>query len=373
MKKVVFFLNSLDGGGTERVTLSLATGLVRRGYLVTLLLVSKKGELLDKADPRLVIHDFGKSRAFACLPGLRAYFQKERPDVVFTAMPTINIIGLFAKLIAGVNTAVIPVEHMPVSIDARENKCLEPKLAYFLYPLVYRAASRIVIVGEEAREDFLRTYPTIPPEKVRKIHNPVVTEELLASINAPPELAYFVRQPGDIPIIVGVGRLVRQKNFELLLQAFSAVRKEIPCRLVIMGTGQDRSKLDRLAKELGVIDDVLLPGFVRNPFACMARSDLFVLSPIYETLPTVLIEALACGLPVVATPCIGVGEILADGQYGTMLSSFELNELIREMLVALKRPAKREVLEARAREFSADRSVDEYIRLIDEVVTEGIG
>jgi glycosyltransferase involved in cell wall biosynthesis len=365
--KIAFLLYSLDGGGTERASLTLANGLAKRGHSITLLLITRTGVLLDKVDPAVTIVGFGKLRAINCLARLCAYLRTERPEVLFTALPTINVIGITAKLLAGGDTAVIPVEHMPVSIDARENEYIEPKVAYALYPLFYRAAARIVTNCDEARDDFIRTYPSLPASRVRRIYNPVITDEILSLAQAPAEPAWFTTNSDTRPIIVGAGRLVRQKNFDLLLQAFAAVRQQLPCRLLIMGTGEDQHKLERLAQQLGLTDDLLMPGFVRNPYACMARSNLFVLSSRYETLPTVTIEALACGLPVVATPCVGVREILADGRYGTVLSGYGLGELTTAIVAALKNPTPRAVVMQRAQEFSAKQSVDEYSRLLEEV------
>ncbi len=347
--------------------LSLANGLAQAGHSVELLLVMRTGVLLAQVDPLVQIVDLGQQRAVSAVPQIRAYLRRQQPAVLFTALPTVNIIGITANILAGCPTAVIPVEHMPVSIDARENQSLEPKLAYLLYPLFYRFATRVVLNCEEARDDFLRTYPSVPTAKVRKIFNPVVTGGLLAAMQQPPTLPWLQKRDPANPVLIGAGRLVRQKNFPALIEAFAIVRRQRACRLVIMGTGEDRSRLEQLIQQHGLHDDVLLAGYVANPYACMAHADLFVLSSIYETLPTVVIEALACGLPVVATPCTGVREILDEGKFGTLVPGFAPDALAAAILSALGAPMAGSVLQNRAAEFSADRAIATYGAMIAEV------
>src|SRR5690606_37626457 len=122
------------------------------------------------------------------------------------------------------------------------------------------------------------------------------------------------------PVLVAAGRLVPQKNFPLLLAAFAQLRAQRPARLLILGEGRERPRLEAAAHELGIAADVALPGHVDNPYAAYARASLFVLSSDWEGLPTVLIEALACGCPIVATDCpSGPAEILQGGRYGSLV------------------------------------------------------
>lgn len=367
MHKIAFLLNSLRGGGSERVTLSLANGLATAGCDVSLLLVEKTGELLCKVGDNVRLHCFGKERAVACMLPLRRYLLGERPDVLFTALPTVNIVGIAGKLLAGAPTAVIPVEHMPVGIDSRQNPSWEPRIAYFLYPFFYRWAERIISIGEDARADFLKTFPSIRPEKVKLLNTAVISDELLAAAEEVPSMPWLADRDLRRPVLIAAGRLVKDKGFHVLLHSFVKVREASPCRLVILGTGPEQSRLQELARELGIGDDVLLPGFVNNPASCFSRASVFVLSSRYETLPTVLIEALACGLPVVATPCTGVREILAGGKFGTILGSSEPEEMAAGIVAALGQVADRDALRARGREYSVQRAVANYLSLIEEV------
>src|SRR5690606_7355967 len=126
-------------------------------------------------------------------------------------------------------------------------------------------------------------------------------------------------QAGDSPIILGVGRLSAQKDFPTLLRAFSRVRTLRPARLAILGEGPARTELEELARQLDCEDDVLLPGFQNNPFSWMTSSRVFVLSSLWEGLPGALVQAMACGVPVISTDCnSGPAEILEGGKWGTL-------------------------------------------------------
>jgi len=177
-------------------------------------------------------------------------------------------------------------------------------------------------------------------ERITVIYNPsVVQAEVQAKAQAPLDHPWF--KPDQPPVILAVGRLQVQKDYPTLIRAFALVRQTRPVRLLILGEGKERPLLEALVKELGLEQDVSLPGFVLNPYAYMARAALFVLSSRWEGLPTVLIEALCCGAPVVSTDCpSGPREILRDGQYGPLVPVGGVNALARaiETTLAAKTP-----------------------------------
>jgi glycosyltransferase involved in cell wall biosynthesis len=172
--------------------------------------------------------------------------------------------------------------------------------------------------------------------------------------------------PGQPPVVLGVGRLTRQKDFPTLLRAFGKLRQQRAARLIILGEGEDRPSLQALAAELGVTDDVALPGFRENAMAYMAGSALFVLCSAWEGLPTVLIEALAAGSRVVSTDCpSGPREILQEGRLGPLVPVGDSTALAGAMATALDRPAGSVPLET-LRPFTLDAAVDHYLRLIED-------
>jgi glycosyltransferase involved in cell wall biosynthesis len=169
--------------------------------------------------------------------------------------------------------------------------------------------------------------------------------------------------PGSPPVVLGAGRLEAQKDFPTLLKAFARVRAVREARLILLGEGKDRPLLEALAQDLRVAENVELPGFVENPFAYMARATVFVLSSTYEGLPGVLIQAMACGCPVVSTDCpSGPAEILAGGAYGPLAPVGDDRALAQAILAQLDAPVDRERLCARAALFSVEHAVERYLQ-----------
>jgi glycosyltransferase involved in cell wall biosynthesis len=188
---------------------------------------------------------------------------------------------------------------------------------------------------------------------------------MLAKASEPVSHPWFT--PGQPPVILGVGRLTPQKDFPTLLRAFALVRRQRPARLVIVGEGRTEAKeaLLRLAIELGCPDDVSLPGFTHNPFCFMANASVFVLSSLHEGLPGVLIQALACGVPVVSTDCpSGPREILEGGRHGRLVALGDFAAMADAITEALERPGDGAARMARGRQFSVERAVDRYLGLL---------
>jgi glycosyltransferase involved in cell wall biosynthesis len=220
----------------------------------------------------------------------------------------------------------------------------------------------VVAVSHGAADDLART-SGLPRDGVRVVYNPVITPALMALARQAPDHPWFA--PGQPPVILGVGRLTRQKDFPTLIRAFAEVRRRRVGRLIILGEGEDRPGLEALVRELGLADDVALPGFRDNAMAYMAGSAVFALSSVWEGLPTVLIEALAAGTRVVSTDCpSGPREILQEGRLGTLVPVGDAAALTGAMVVALDRPSGTVPLDALA-PFTRDAAVDNYLRLIE--------
>src|SRR5205807_1946109 len=168
------------------------------------------------------------------------------------------------------------------------------------------------------------------------------------------------------PVLVAVGRLRMQKDFPTLIKAFALVRKVRLARLVIIGEGRQGANLQRLIETLGLKDDVALAGYMENPFAWMARASLYVLSSVWEGLPGVLIEALACGCPVVSTNCpSGPSEILDAGAYGRLVPCRDPEAMAEAILSTLDQPCDRQSLRNRAQAFSVEAAAERYAALIE--------
>ena len=227
---------------------------------------------------------------------------------------------------------------------------------------LYPRADEIVAVSAGVADDLARV-ARIPRSRITVIHNPIVTDELLADARAPVDHPWFA--DGGPPVVLAAGRLTEQKDYPTLLRAFRHARRARELRLVILGEGEERPRLEALARELDVSGDVDFAGFVANPYAFMARASLFVLSSAWEGFGNVVVEAMACGTPVVSTDCpSGPGEILEGGRYGRLVAVGDDEELAAAMLATLEDPPRPELLRERAAAFRADEAALRYLRVI---------
>jgi glycosyltransferase involved in cell wall biosynthesis len=273
-----------------------------------------------------------------------------------------NLVAVWAARLAGRVVPVIVTEHNTLSQETSRQSRLSGKLWPHLLRTFYPWATTIVAVSRGAADDLART-SGLPRDRVEVVYNPVITPTMMALARQAPDHPWFAA--GQPPVILGVGRLTRQKDFATLLRAFAEVRRQRPARLLILGEGEDRPALEALATELAVADDLALPGFQENALAFMAGSAVFALSSAWEGLPTVLIEALAAGTRVVSTDCpSGPREILQDGRLGALVPVGNAAALAAAILEAMDRPTSVVPPDALT-PFTRDASVDHYLQVIE--------
>ena len=352
-------LQNLAGGGAERVLLTLASALAGTGMAVRLVLVRAEGPYLDDVAHDLRRSILGPQRTRQVLPALVHRLRLQRPRWLITGLTHVNLVGIAARRIAMSGTRILVTEHNRITPD---QAVPGGHWARQLMPLVYPMADEIVAVSKGVGQDLVRA-ARLPSARVRVVHNPVDCRRIAKLAREVAPHPWLVA--GGPPVILGVGRLLPQKDFATLLRAFALLRSHRPGRLVILGEGPERERLMTLARELDVERDVLLPGFVANPFAWLGRAWLFVLSSAWEGLPTVLIEALACGTPVVATDCPhGPREILED--LGPLVPVGDANAMEQAMRRMLDAPTERRLLLDRAAAFCPDRVAAIYRQILAE-------
>jgi glycosyltransferase involved in cell wall biosynthesis len=333
-KRIAIFMPSLFGAGGQRSMLNLAHGIAECGYAVDLVLAQAEGSFLAEVRRSVRIVDLKASRALTSLPALVRYLRRERPEAMLSVFGYVNIVALWAWRLARVGTRLLVNEQNTVSLEAGNASSWRGRLTPWLMKRFYPWANGIVVVSQGVGDD-LAQLTKISRERITVIYNPsVVRAEVQEKAQAPLDHPWF--RPGQPPVLLAVGRLQLQKDYPTLIRAFAQVRQTRPVRLLILGEGKERPLLEALIKDLGLEQDVSLPGFVMNPYAYMARASLFVLSSRWEGLPTVLIEALCCGTPVVSTDCpSGPREILREGQYGQLVPVGEPDVLARAIEAAL--------------------------------------
>ena len=397
-RRVAILTSSLSGSGQHLKALYIATELLERGYEVDLLLdrlichypdrvpkdcriffASGRGDaktrenlermavvpqrfvsgarrwrnfyyraaLLVSAPRKQALLLMDRS-VFRWAPGVAEYLNRERPDALLAMSPLATAAGTMSMRLAPRPVRVVASAH---------NKLMVPKWidrARNSYPY----ADAVVGVSHGiARE--LAEIADVPRDRVHTIYNPVVSAELARKTREAIDHPWL--DGSAPPVILAIGRLSAQKDFSTLLAAFARLLARRPARLIVLGRGHLQSRLFSQAQELRIVEHVDFPGFVENPYAFLARASLFVLSSRWEGLPTVLIEAMACGCPVVSTDCeFGPNEILENGRWGELVPVGDPTALAEAMARALDVSPDRDALQERAAFFNVERAVDRY-------------
>jgi glycosyltransferase involved in cell wall biosynthesis len=315
-QRLAIFLPGLYDGGAERTLLNLAEGIAARGFPVDLVLARAEGPYMAEIPNSVRVIDLKAARVLTCLPALVRYLRNERPEAILSTLYA-NIIAVWARRISGIPIRVVLNEQNTLTSVSNGEKDLRwklyPELAKWFYPW----ADCVTAVSKGVADDLIQA-TKLSSSRIQVIYNPIVTPDLQKKSESLLEHPWF--GTGEPPVILGVGRLTAQKAFGVLIDAFAQVRKSQLVRLLILGEGEERPILEAQIRQLGLEQDVDLPGFVSNPYPYMAHAALFVLSSRWEGLPTVLVEAMSLRTPVIATDCpSGPREILRGGQYGQLV------------------------------------------------------
>ena len=363
---VAVFLTDLSGGGAERAMLNLATGIARRGRRVDLLLASATGPYVADVPAEVRLVDFEARRTAGAIVPLAAYLRREQPDVLISTLHHACLAASFAHVLARTTTTLFLREANTNSAKPIEAHDLRQLVQRRAMRWAYRVADGAVAVSEGVADDLRQAFG-VPHHKLWTLYNPVVTEDLSRLATLDPEHRWFDQDAP--PVVLGVGRLRPHKGFMTLMEAFARVRATRPLRLILLGEGPQRAELERRALELGVGDDVELPGFVTNPFAFMSRAGVYVLSSEFEGLPGTLIQAMACGCPVVATDCrSGPREILDGGRFGALVPVGDSEAMARAIGSALDEPTPAARVRDRASRFSSERVVSNHLEAFETTV-----
>ncbi len=281
-------------------------------------------------------------------------------DILFTTSVPPNLIGLLARKRAERPIRVVIRQSNTIGLRRGEFAGIERRWRDMLVPRLYPLADTIVANSDGVARNLAAL--GVPASRVSTIPNGIDCAWIARQARLPARLP--PADPG-VKTIVTIGRLVAQKDHATLLRALAAIGNAKNCRLVILGSGPERSALHALADTLGLAGRVHFAGYQANPYPYLAQSDLFVLSSRYEGMPNVLLEALACGLPVVSTDCpSGPREILADGAYGELVPVADAARLALAIAHALAATSQPERQLRRARAFDVGAIAAHYADII---------
>jgi glycosyltransferase involved in cell wall biosynthesis len=332
-RRVLFVVPSMRSGGAERVVLNLVNHLDRSRFEPMLAVGRAVGHYLDQLAPDVPLHELGAERSRVALPALVRVVRRTAPGTILSTVG-LNWVTAVARPLFPRDTRVVLREGNSPSAYLEDLAVTAPRTAQVyrrLYPWVYRRADLVVCQSEFMKRD-LQTALGVRAVDVRVVPNPVDVEHVLDRAAEPCDLD---GRPG--PHVVAVGRLARQKGADVLLRAFARLRTERPgAQLWILGEGEDRAMLGRLAEELGLAGAAHFQGVVSNPFPFVARSDVFVSAARYEGVSNAVLEALVCGTPVVATACpSGIDEVVEEGRNGWLVPPEDDAALASALLRAL--------------------------------------
>lgn len=363
MKKLLsIVLPNLGGGGAERVTLNLVETFMSMGYDVDLALLDASGELMGDIPAGATVTNLRVSRIRAAYGPLRRYCRHRRPTAVLAAMWPLTAVAVAAvRSLGAKRPRIVVAEHVDFLGGGGADSAAKRTLRWF-GNAVYRRADSVVAVSDGAR-DALAALSRFPATAIRTIYNPCRAPEYVGDI-VDRDLAEWWSS-GAVRLL-NIGRLMKQKDQALLVDAMAIVRTRLDARLLILGEGPERSAIERKIADYELEDVIALPGFRHDPHAYLRGADCFVLSSLWEGLPTVIIEALMQGTPIVSTDCpSGPRELLEGGRLGRLVQIGDARALADAIVETVRSPSDPEVLRQSAARFEPEKAAHAYLELLD--------
>jgi glycosyltransferase involved in cell wall biosynthesis len=377
---VLFFISGMGGGGAEMHLLRVINHLDRGRFRISLALTRTGGSYEPYLAPDVRVHRLHRDppnsstlRMIKAIRPLRRLIKESEPDVVCSVMDYANVASIIAsKGVARRPKHIISIQNPPQSLYS-DSWHIVKRLMPLLIPRYYPSANRIVALSNGVAEEVARLSPGVKGA-TEVIYNAGVDERVLSRMHEPVDGVDLPESGG--PLIVSCGRLIEQKGFSHLLDAMVRVREEAGASLLVVGEGPYRPRLERQVRQLGLEGCVRLIGFRDNPYKYMAAADVFVVSSLFEGFGNVIVEAMACGAPVVAADCpYGPGEIIEDGVSGILVEPASADSLARGILRVLGDEGLRLRLAAngreRSRDFGAEAIAKKYGELILRVARGG--
>ncbi len=367
--KILFILPHLSFGGAQRVAVNLINKLPEE-YVPSLFLINAEGPLLDYLKKDIEIIYATGTHAKDAVFELRNLIIKNNYDLAFTMKGYLGLVVALALSLSRTKTPLVyrEVIHQSSSSLYEKVSWLKRHFRKKYLRYVYRKASMVIVPSNEMVSDLASNYK-IGKEKIRVIHNPVDYEEIQNKSAETVEHGFFNTK---VPVVVGMGRLTRQKDFYTLIKAVKLVNDEgTQVRLALIGEGEEKEKLHKLVIDLGVEKEVVFLGFQENPYKYIARADIFVLSSFYEGFPNSLLEAMACGVPVISTNCSsGPAEIINHYENGILIPvgnsraiADKINDILQNqpLAMSLSLNAKNTVMD----KYSLCRVIKEYEKVFE--------
>ena len=362
---LVVVLRAFEGGGAQRDTILLCNALAAKGIRIVVLALRVEGPLRRLLDPAIGVAEVPAQKLRYAIPGLRRLIRDLAPAVVVSSEASLNLCVLAAAhtMPRRSRPKLVLREVGSPSIAQRRDPYLQNRIAYRILRRAYAYADRIVTLTQGARRDLMDNF-AVPDARISAMLTNAVVPP--ATVN---RLAQWDGEAGrDKDLIVCVGRLSPEKDQHTLIRAMSILAPAQPWRLAIVGDGPERPALEALVRSLDLTDRIVFTGEVADPFAVMMRARLAVSASVYEGLGNAIIEALACGTPVVCTDCpYGPREILQGGRYGWLTPVGDPAALAAAIAEALSTAPDRVALRARGLQYTAARAAERFLEIVADL------
>lgn len=359
MARIALLMQDFSGGGAERMMVNIAEGLAARAHEVEIVTVRPEGPYRNRVPLHIPVVTLGPRRVSRAIPALARYLRRRRPDAALSTLVHMNVAAVLARRASRAPTRIVLREANRIREDSRAEPRPLIRVAYRLLPLLYSWADHVIAVSEDVAGE-VRQLTSLPPDRVTAVNNPVLSRRDLAAISSstPPPHPWLSE---EIPVILAIGRLAPQKDHATLLDAFARLRREHPARLVVLGQGDLEGAIRQRGRDLGIDDSMALVGFQKEPFTWLKHAAVLAHTSLWEGSPNVVVEALACGVPVVATDCPGgPRQILDGGRYGELVPVGDARAVADALARVLDERPDSKSLQRRAIEFTAEKVVRQY-------------
>ena len=354
-----------EGGGPERDTVLLCNALAAKGARVTVLALRDEGPLRALIEPNVHVVIIPARRMRYAIPSLRRTIRLLAPSVVISSgIPSLNLATLIAaRTLPRGRRPKIVLREGAVPSMARHDPSRSNRIAYQILRRLYRYADRVVTVIDEAGRELAQDF-SLPKTMISVLRvNAVISPSVVSRLER-----WDGESGRENDLIVCVGRLSREKDQYTLLRAMTLMPPERPWRLAIVGDGPERAGLEAFARRYSLANRTIFTGYVADPFAWMMRARVLVNASIYEGFGNAIVEALACGTPVVATDCpYGPRETLQNGRYGVLTPVGDAEAMARAIVAALDSAPDRGRLMRRGLEYTAERTAARFLQIIADL------
>lgn len=375
--KILFIIASLSGGGAERVMINLLKHLDREKYKLSLALLNMGGEYSNElpADVELIkLKDYqGRRYFFHRIFNLRKVIRKNKPDLVVSFMTGSNISLTRYKFFMHRNLKLIiregtnPSMSLSKKVNSRWQSFKKIEIKSF-----YKLANQIIVISNGIKVDLIKQW-RFDSSLIKRIYNPLDVNEIQRKSLIPTSVTNSIKP--DVRIIVAVGRFEPPKGYQDMIKSFDIIRKKQNVRLIILGKGPLESSIKKLISDLDLKDHVLMPGFVSNPWSYLNLADVYLSTSHWEGFHLTIAEAMACGVPPVATDCdFGPREVIQDGINGFLVPVGDIETIAEKVINLLtNEPLRKKLSEnakIRALDFDVSKIVKQYEVVFDKVISK---